>query len=432
MQMVKMMGRWALLLSLLAAMTAGVALADAPLQTVKGHVKAVANKSKTISIVLDNKNVMVIGFDDATVLKNIKTNKELQPGDAVAIDYRSVAQGELATVITKALIKLPDGVKGINSAELAALVKKGPAAGNYLLIDARPAGKFQEGHLPTAVSIPFAELEKEGEKLLPADKQKPLIFYCGGPTCVLSPKSAELAKKFGFTNLTVYTDGEPGWKKSDYYTVPTVEFVKTGNLVIIDLRDAKAVSAGHIPRAVNIPSAQLESADKMFPAFKGAPIVLYADQDDSLPAAGSTIRDWGYTNVMVFPGAVKAWQAKGFELATGAAATTIAYVRKLSPAEISIAEFEQGMKVGTLMVIDVRTPEEYAKGHFKNAIHIPTEQMAKRYSELPKDKPLALHCSTGARAEMAYDILSAKGVKARFLKAKVDFADDGTPQITEE
>jgi rhodanese-related sulfurtransferase len=84
------------------------------------------------------------------------------------------------------------------------------------------------------------------------------------------------------------------------------------------------------------------------------------------------------------------------------------------------------------MVIDVRTPEEYAKGHFKNAIHIPTEQMAKRYSELPKDKPLALHCSTGARAEMAYDILSAKGVKARFLKAKVDFADDGTPQITEE
>jgi rhodanese-related sulfurtransferase len=248
----------------------------------------------------------------------------------------------------------------------------------------------------------------------------------------MSPKSANLAKKIGFTNLTVYIDGEPGWKKSDYYTVPTVEYVKSANLVIIDLRDAKAVSAGHIPRAVNIPAAQLESVDKMFPAFKGAPIVLYADQDDSLPAAGSTIRDWGYTNVMILPGGVKAWQAKGFELATGAAATTISYVRKHSPAEISIAEFEQGMKGGTLLVIDVRTPEEYAKGHFKNAINIPTEQMAKRYLELPKDMPLALHCSTGARAEMAYDILSAKGVLSRFLKAKVDFAADGTPQITEE
>jgi rhodanese-related sulfurtransferase len=51
----------------------------------------------------------------------------------------------------------------------------------YMLIDARPANKFLEGAIPSAVSIP-TRLAEERAGMLPADKSVPLIFYCGGFT----------------------------------------------------------------------------------------------------------------------------------------------------------------------------------------------------------------------------------------------------------
>jgi rhodanese-related sulfurtransferase len=73
-------------------------------------------------------------------------------------------------------------VTEIKTDEVVALIEKGPKAGNYLLVDARPAKVASAGHIPTAISIPVNVLKKKGEKLLPSDKNTMLIFYCGGPT----------------------------------------------------------------------------------------------------------------------------------------------------------------------------------------------------------------------------------------------------------
>lgn len=52
----------------------------------------------------------------------------------------------------------------------------------HLLIDSRPfKGKFQQGSIPTAVSLPDSEFEKS-KGLLPADKSIPLVFFCEGFT----------------------------------------------------------------------------------------------------------------------------------------------------------------------------------------------------------------------------------------------------------
>ena len=47
--------------------------------------------------------------------------------------------------------------------------------------------------------------------------------------------------------------------------------------------------------------------------------------------------------------------------------------------------------------------------------------LAKRFAELPAGKLIALHCSTGTRAELAFDILKEKGIKVRYLRANVEF-----------
>ncbi len=53
------------------------------------------------------------------------------------------------------------------------------------------------------------------------------------------------------------------------------------------------------------------------------------------------------------------------------------------------------------------------------------EEILDRLAELPKDKRIIIHCSTGVRAEMAYHKLKEKGYNAAFLNAKVEVDKDG-------
>jgi len=58
-------------------------------------------------------------------------------------------------------------------------------------------------------------------------------------------------------------------------------------------------------------------------------------------------------------------------------------------------------------------------------INIPSEEMEKRFAEVPKDQPVYIHCATGSRAEMAYDILKAKGyTNVKLLRASISFEGD--------
>ena len=149
---------------------------------VKGQVKAVTNKAKTVSVNVKGKGLMLFKFNDGTKFINFTKTKEIKYPTAVVVKYKVEGPDNVALSIKKALISLPKGVTEIKTDEVVALIEKGPKAGNYLLVDARPAKVASAGHIPTAISIPVNALKKKGEKLLPADKSAMLIFYCGGPT----------------------------------------------------------------------------------------------------------------------------------------------------------------------------------------------------------------------------------------------------------
>lgn len=149
---------------------------------IKGQVKAVSNKAKTVSVTVDGKGVVLVRFDDATEFVNFKETKEIEPPTGVLVKYKTVGPDKIATYIKKTLVSLPVGVTEIKTEELAELVAKGPAAGNYCLIDSRPAKVAAAELIPTAVSIPVTLMEEKGEKTLTCGKDKVMIFYCGGPT----------------------------------------------------------------------------------------------------------------------------------------------------------------------------------------------------------------------------------------------------------
>jgi phage shock protein E len=68
-------------------------------------------------------------------------------------------------------------------------------------------------------------------------------------------------------------------------------------------------------------------------------------------------------------------------------------------------------KDASLVVLDVRTPEEFAAGHVPGARNIPHDQLDSRLNELLgiKDKEIVLYCRSGRRTALAVDTLKANG-----------------------
>ncbi|MBA3004082.1 MAG: rhodanese-like domain-containing protein [Desulfurivibrio sp.] len=144
-----------------------------------GKVTGKSNKAKTISIEVKGKNEF-LKFDDKTT-----GLEHADEGEAAVIQFEMRGADRFATVIKPKLASLPEGVKEMKSDELAKLIAMGPEEGKYVLIDSRPAPRYHEAHLPTAISIPDNVMNETGAAYLPGDaklKDLQLIFYCGGYT----------------------------------------------------------------------------------------------------------------------------------------------------------------------------------------------------------------------------------------------------------
>jgi len=72
---------------------------------------------------------------------------------------------------------------------------------------------------------------------------------------------------------------------------------------------------------------------------------------------------------------------------------------------------------GLVTVLDVRPPEEFAKGHVPGAVNIPIEQLERRMRELPKRREIVAYCR-GPFCLMSFEavqLLRRKGLRARRL-----------------
>ncbi|QBK24656.1 FAD-dependent oxidoreductase [Ureibacillus thermophilus] len=59
--------------------------------------------------------------------------------------------------------------------------------------------------------------------------------------------------------------------------------------------------------------------------------------------------------------------------------------------------------------IDVREKNEFERGHLVNAINIPLSELRERVDEIPRDKPVYLHCRSGQRSYNAVKMLQNLG-----------------------
>ena len=90
----------------------------------------------------------------------------------------------------------------------------------------------------------------------------------------------------------------------------------------------------------------------------------------------------------------------------------LAYYTFSSPYKVSSEEANRLLREKKVdVVLDVRTKMEYNLGHYPEALHIPTANLAYTAETLlpNKNTPILVYCNTGQRARYATDLLVAKG-----------------------
>jgi hydroxyacylglutathione hydrolase len=67
------------------------------------------------------------------------------------------------------------------------------------------------------------------------------------------------------------------------------------------------------------------------------------------------------------------------------------------------------LAAGTPLAVDVRTPSEREHKHVTGSVNIPLNHLTERLHELPKDRPLLVHCAGGYRSSIAASLLQQRG-----------------------
>ncbi len=169
-----------------------------------------------------------------------------------------------------------------------------------------------------------------------------------------------------------------------------------GEVQLVDNRQMLAFGGGHIAGALNIgPRAELSIwAGWILDPKK--PIVLVLSKDDDLSEVQRQLLRVGFSNFGGYLlGGMEHWEN---------AALPITRLNQMPVQALNAA-----LPSGGLQVVDVRSPDEWEKGHVPGASYIFLPELKEKSERLDENKPVAVYCDSGYRASLAASLLRRDG-----------------------
>lgn len=147
---------------------------------IRGRLSSISNKAQTLQLFTGGE-AWQIQFSKDTELDGAPEFSKIGLEKEILVDVKEDGNKLIAE---KIMVKQPASIpqKWILDAEaVIKILEKSPEQGNYAIYDARPGKLFHEGHIAGSILNYDAQFDKNLSKL-PKDKDKLLIFYCGGMT----------------------------------------------------------------------------------------------------------------------------------------------------------------------------------------------------------------------------------------------------------
>jgi rhodanese-related sulfurtransferase len=345
-------------------------------------------------------------------------------------------------------------------------------SGEIALLDVREHGQYGDGHPFFAVPLPYSRLEAGAPRLLPC-KSAPIVLLDNGDG--VAEKAAARLAALGYRDVAILQGGAPAWSAAGYtlfegVNVPSKAFGEMvehargtpnidaaglkamhdrgENFVLLDGRTVAEYRKMNIPGGVCCPNAELGHRLATLVGDEDTPIVVNcAGRTRSIMGAQSLI-DLGFSNpVRALENGTQGWMLAGFELEHGADRL---YRQELGAAELAASReraakfiIRHGIPVidaailrqwqtdadRSLYLLDVRTAEEFALGHYPRAIHAPGGQLVQATDQwvATRGARIVLCDDTGLRAAITAHWLRQMGHAASVLDYDVTRPVDDPP-----
>lgn len=191
---------------------------------------------------------------------------------------------------------------------------------------------------------------------------------------------------------------------------------------LVDGRSRTAFAREHIPGSLNI------ELDSQFSTYIGwllpynQPLMILVEDEEGRREAVVQLMRIGWEEINGFvDGGIQSWKAAALP------------TEHFETIDIDTL-YKRWSQHTNFTVLDVRRDDEWNEGHIPESLHLHIGDLPQHLDEVPLDRPIALICRTGHRAEMAASMIAATGreVIAVGKGGVPDWAEKGFPVTTQD
>ena len=323
------------------------------------------------------------------------------------------------------------GTPWISAPDLQALIER---CANIAIFDSRSYEEYHNNSIPTAISVPGAELVYRFTDLVPSPDTT-VIVNCGGRT--RSIIGAQALINAGFRNkIMSLKDGTMAWHLAGLGVVngaarrpPKVSAAGLAtareaaarvaarcgiatidrstlerwraeaaerSLYVIDVRTPEEYQAGHLRGACSVPGGQLVQETDAHIATWGGRIVLVDDNGVRATMTASWLKQMGWDEVAVFV----ANPSEG-DWEKGRREPRVPGPVEAATREIDTAALRDAQSAGTTSVVDLDFSRRYIQGHIPGAWFAIRARLADVVTKLPAGDTIVLTSADGRLARLA-------------------------------
>jgi len=379
--------------------------------------------------------------------------------------------GVVETAVDAYFENLPDHIYKISQKEFVQKVKDGE---DMFILDIRQAKDYEAGHVAGAVNAPWGTAISDNLANIPNDK--PVFVYCySGQTAGqavhtlniagFDARSVNLGWNFGISKVEGVADvtsmdpmafGEavttidPEIQTAlDAYYAGLAEVKGTTfanykvsedslkalldadeDIYLLSIRSEEDFEKAHIPGANLLPYGKGMNAG-FGDLPKDKKVVVYCYSGQTAGQTTAALRLLGIDAVSLNGGmgvganAPLGWVNKGFIVESPLTMAVNKYFAEMPDHiyKIGQKDFVQMTKDDADMyVIDIRTAEDYAKGHIAGAVNMPWgTAISDNLMNIPTDKDVYIYCYSGQTAGQAVHTLNVAGIPARSVNLGWNF-----------
>jgi len=327
-------------------------------------------------------------------------------------------------------------------------------------LDVREEGQHGSGHPLLAVNLPYSRLENDISRLVPRRSCRTVLL---DDMDGVAAKATRRLAGLGYDNLQILAGGAMAWTAAGYPLFPSTNIPSKGfaeivehefatpaisaaeldglrrsgaRVTVLDSRPIEEYARFHVPGAISCPGAELvhrfsdlvDSPDTLV-------VVSCAGRTRGIIGAQSLINAGVPNRVVSLSGGTQGWRLAGLELENGAAAgpgrvsdRSAAAARRraeMVAARFGIGRIDRvtlGVWLGetdrrTTYLLDVRTPDEFGRGHLPGSVSAPGGQLVQAIDRWvgTRGARLVLVDDTGSRAIMTAHWLKQMGRDVHIL-----------------